>query len=144
MKNLLIFITIVFLTSGGCSLRRYERRHARTATDTVTVRQTVVFNVPKDSAVLRVVTDTTRIIKEVRQGRATVRIVREPTYTTIYATCDSMRIAKEAIAKIPQRVVSFGVPKSYKIGFYTLLILLIALIAGIYLSRFFTINIARK
>lgn len=142
MKPLIVFGLLILL--AGCSLKRYERKFAKTVMDTVTVRQQVVFNVPKDSAVLRIVTDTTHFIKEVRQGRATVRIVREPTYTTVFATCDSMRIVKEAIAKIPQKVVYFGVPKFYKFGFYALLLVLGLLATAIWLSRIFTIQIQRK
>lgn len=142
MKQFIVFGLLILL--AGCSLKRYERKFAKTVVDTVTVRQQVVFNVPKDSAILRIVTDTTHIIREVRQGRATVRIIREPTFTTVFATCDSLRIAKEAIAKIPQKVVQFGVPKFYQYGFYVLLVILGILTAAIWLSRIFTVKIQRK
>lgn len=143
MKSILLFFLLLtlILLAFGCSNRRLLRK---LATDTVTVRQMVTVTVPKDSAVLRLVTDTTTVVREVRQGRATVRIVREPTYTTVYANCDSVQITKEAIAKVPRNNIMVGVNKWYKRGFYFLLIVLGVLCMGIWLSRYFTVNIARK
>lgn len=143
MKSILLFflLLIIILLAFGCSQRRLLRK---LSTDTVTVRQLVTVTVPKDSAILRLITDTTTVVREVRQGRATVRIVREPHFTTVYANCDSVKIIKEAVAKVPRNNIIVGVNKWYKRGFFSLLILLGILCMGIWLSRFFTVNIVRK
>lgn len=143
MKSVLLFflLLIIVLLAFGCSNRRLLRK---LATDTVTVRQKVTFTVPKDSAVLRIITDTTTVVREIRQGRATVRIVREPTYTTVYANCDSVKITKEAIAKVPRNTIIAGVHRWYKIGFWIVLLLFGILSTAIWLSRTWAINVTRK
>lgn len=136
-----LLLTAYCLLLSSCSQRRLLRK---LQTDTVTVRQMVTVTVPKDSAVLRIVTDTTTVIKEIRQGRATVRIVREPTYTTVYATCDSVKITKEAIAKVPRNTIIVGVSRWYKTGFWIVLLLFGLLSTALWLSRLWTIQITRK
>lgn len=131
----------ILLLLSSCSRSRLLRK---LATDTVTVRQMVTVTVPRDSAVLRLVTDTTTVIREIRQGRATVRIVREPHFTTVYATCDSVRISKEAIAKVPRNTIIVGVNRWYKTGFWVAFLLFGILSAAIWLSRTWAINVTRK
>lgn len=143
MKNL-VFILAPLLFTSCATFKRCERKFGNTVTDTVTVVTPVTVHVPKDSAVLRVVTDTATLIREVRQGRATVRIIREPTYTTVYAKCDSVAITKNAIAKIPQKIVKVGVSRFYRYGFFALLILLGVLGIAFWLSRLFTVQITKK
>lgn len=142
MKYLIVFS--LCLLASCTTLKRCERKFSTILTDTVIVKKQIVVNVPKDSAVLRIKTDTTTIYKEIHQGRATVRIIREPTFTTVYATCDSLRIVKEAIAKIPQKVIKMGVSHFYKYAFFIVLAALALLCAALYLSRIWTIQITKK
>lgn len=125
------------------TFNRAKQRYATTHVDTVLVTKQVTLTIPRDSAVLRLTTDTTHAVSQARQGRATVRIVREPHYTTIYAHCDSASITKAVVAKIPQQQVSWGVNKWYKRGFYLFIGTTIALAIAL-LTKFFTISINRK
>ena len=143
MKSILLFflLLVLVLLAFGCSNRRLLHK---LTTDTVTVRQVLTVTVPRDSAVLRLITDTTTVVREIRQGRATVRIVRQPHFTTVYANCDSLKITKEAIAKLPHNTILVGVNKWYKTGFWIVLLLFGILSTAIWLSRLWTIRITRK
>lgn len=143
MKKTLILCLLASIASCT-TLKKCERKFAKTITDTVTIKKQIVVTIPKDSSVLRIITDTTTLIREVRQGRATVRIVREPTYTTVYASCDSARIVKEATLRMPKNTIQIGVNKNWKYAFFVALGLLLLLITALWLNRIFTFKIERK
>lgn len=93
-----LLIALVVLLSGCASFYdRAKGRFQRTYTDTT--YQRIVLTVPKDSAVLRVKTDTTRIIETFRQGRATATIIREPMFTTVIANCDEVKKDTTVVVK---------------------------------------------
>jgi hypothetical protein len=89
---LLIALLIGLLFTTSCA-SLYSRAKARYGTTTIadTTYTRITLTVPRDSVILKVRTDTTHLIERTRQGRATVTIIREPTYTTIRADCDSAR-----------------------------------------------------
>lgn len=97
--NLMLLATIALLFSSCTSL--YERAKARYMhQSTDTTFSTVTASVPAET--LRTVfrTDTTHFIREIRQGRATVTIIREPTNTTVIANCDSASTSKRVATQI--------------------------------------------
>ena len=143
MKKLTAFALLA--TLAGCTtLKKCEKKFSRVLTDTVTVKKEVVVTIPRDSAIIRITTDTTRIVRQITQGRATVRIVREPHFTTVYASCDSARIVKEAILKVPKNTIIMGVNTFWKWGFWFVLFLLLVGIGTFWLSRLFTVQITKK
>jgi hypothetical protein len=115
---------------------RARRRYATIHADTVTVTKQVTLMIPKDSAVLRIITDTTHVVSEARQGRATVRIVREPRYTTVYAQCDSAAIVRNVEAKFAQQQNHWGVSRWYKRAFWVATGSAIALTITLFFQRF--------
>ena len=140
LKDSLILSFIIHSLMSCMTYNRALRKFAHVVTDTVEVRKIVTVTVPRDSAVLRLLTDTTHIVREAQQGRATVRIVREPTYTTVYATCDSAKMAQEIVAKMPRQSVYWGVSLWYKRGFWALLVAISVAAAGYFLAKNFQIS----
>ncbi|RRB13425.1 hypothetical protein [Larkinella knui] len=98
MRNLLL-IPLLLLILSGCLTEKRIRRNAHQLTDTTYVTKTVTVTIPKDSAIVRTVTDTTRIFLTERQGRATVTLIRTPTETSAKAVCDT--IIREVRVTVP-------------------------------------------
>jgi hypothetical protein len=88
MKNLMIFASMLSLS--GCLTQSKILRKAEKLVDTTYVTKVETVVIPRDSAVLRLRTDTTFVKVIERQGRATVTIIRTPTETTARADCDSI------------------------------------------------------
>ncbi|KAA9357247.1 hypothetical protein [Larkinella humicola] len=97
MKYVLILCLAV--TLPGCLTQKKILRKAETLVDTTYVTQVETVMIPRDSAVVRLTTDTTHVKVIERQGRATVTVIRTPTETTARADCDS--IVKEVRVQIP-------------------------------------------
>lgn len=145
MKNLLFAcLACCFFLQSCATFKRCTDKFGNTVTDTITVQKTVSVTVPKDSAILRVVTDTTRIVEVSKQGRATVYLERTPQLTTVRAICDTLTITKTIAVKMPQTTTIMGVSPFYRKAFWVLLVLFLALCGAIYLSRLFTVQIIRK
>lgn len=147
MKNRLkqSVAALLLLCLASCvTERKCLQKFGNVLTDTVTVHQTVKLTVPRDSAVLRITTDTTVVVKEVHQGRATVRIVREPHYTYVTAECDSAQLAKDILIKYPRNTIKMGVATWYKYGFWVLVVLAIATYLSYQVFTRFNFNIERK
>lgn len=154
MKALPLLLLLLFLLSGCMTFQKAQRRYATTEVDTV--YHTVTTVVPRDSAVLRLVTDTTTVIREIRQGRAQIIYERNPRTTTIKANCDSVFIEKKVPVYITKQV--WGVDPKWKeqaedaerwatrwrTAFFVLLGLLAATVAAIWFLRTFTVSINRK
>ena len=107
----LLLIGMVALCCVGCTtFEKAKRKYATNVTDTTfTTVRTVV---PKDSAVLRIVTDTTTVVHEIRQGRARIIFQRDPKTTVIKAECDSVVVEKKVPVYITKQV--WGVDPAYK------------------------------
>ena len=144
MRRLTYFAFLALGLNSCVTLKRCERKFSQTLTDTVRVEKQVTLSIPKDSAIVRIITDTSTVIREIRQGRATVRIVREPTYTTVYAKCDSATIAQKILLKAPKNNIIMGVSKWYRLGFWISLGLLVVFTLAFFISRLFTITIQKK
>ncbi|KAB7728123.1 hypothetical protein F5984_20470 [Rudanella paleaurantiibacter] len=153
MKALLYLVIASFL--GGCmTFEKARRRYSTTEIDTV--YQTISTVVPRDSAVLRVVTDTTTVVREIRQGRARIIYERNPRTTTIKANCDSVFIEKKVPVVITKQV--WGIDPKWKeraedaelwvsrwrTAAFVLLGLILSTLAAIWFLRTFTVSINRK
>lgn len=100
----LMLIGVILLLVGtlsGCMT--YEKARLRYSTDKIdTTFQTVTTRIHGDTIYRVFKTDTTRYVEKVKQGRATVTIIREPTNTTIIANCDSISKSQ----KVPLKIVT--------------------------------------
>jgi hypothetical protein len=88
MKYALIFLSMLCLS--GCLTQSKILRKAEKLVDTTYVTKVETVVIPRDSAVLRIRTDTTYVKVIERQGRASVTLIRTPTETTARADCDSI------------------------------------------------------
>jgi uncharacterized protein YpmS len=142
---LLLAAGLIAFAMNGCA-SAYELAKARFAHEVAdTTFTTITTTVPSESVVTTFVTDTTHYIEKLRQGRATVTIIREPTNTTIIANCDSLSKSQQVATRIENQ--QWGVdPSNQKwkwiafglIGFFALLLVLIACaVVGV---RFFSRN----
>lgn len=89
MKNALILLASMLCLSGCLTQSRILRK-AEQLVDTTYVTKVETVVIPRDSAVLRIRTDTTFVKVIERQGRASVTLIRTPTETTVRADCDSI------------------------------------------------------
>lgn len=157
LANLLLFAAGVILLLGAQSCASlYERaqlRFMKTVPDTTFTR--VTTTIPRDSVVTVVKTDTTHYIERVKQGRATVTIIREPTNTTVIANCDSLSKVQQVPTRIEKQ--EWGVDPAYQqkaqrwqtialvlIGLFVLLILLVIGLFFAYRFVFRNYSIAPK
>ncbi len=110
LTTALSLLALVALLSSCTTFEKAFRKYANNKVDTtfVTVSQTV----PHDSAVLHLVTDTTTVYKEVRQGRARIIYQRDGRTTLVKANCDSVVVEK----KVPQYITRqmWGVDPKFK------------------------------
>jgi hypothetical protein len=145
-----MYVPLTLLLLSSCTtFKAAKRKFMSTVSDTTYT--TVTTTVPRDSAVLRIITDTTTVVHEVRQGRARIIYQRTPQTTLIKADCDSVIVEK----KVPQYITKqvWGVdPKYkdqaayYKTGFFGLLgFVVLCLIVVYLLSRFkFSLGMERR
>ncbi|RIV23625.1 LytTR family transcriptional regulator [Fibrisoma montanum] len=140
----LLPVLILLLLSSCTSFEKAFRKYGRTVNDTTYT--TVQLTVPKDSSILVVKTDTTRIVERVRQGRATVTIIREPTNTTVLAECDTVVVEKRVPGVI--RTQLWGVDpkfekqaKRWRTAFLILAGLVIAVLAAVWFLKRFTVGV---
>lgn len=146
MKTVIVLVMCIGVSSC-MTFQKAQRRYATNVADTIFT--TVITTVPRDSVRLVVKTDTTRIIERMRQGRATVTIIREPTNTTVLADCDSLTRSQQVATRIITQ--KWGVDPAYKVTsdrWRTVALTLIALaLVGTslyFLSHKFTVNVSRK
>lgn len=91
---------LLFAPLSGC-VNGYELARLRYAHQVAdTTFQTITTTIPRDSVVTSFKTDTTHYFETVKQGRATLTIIREPTNTTVIANCDSLTKSQ----KVPTRI----------------------------------------
>lgn len=107
---------MVSLLLSACQ-NPYEIAKRKYATDVVDTTYTnIITTIPRDSVIKVFKTefksDTVRVIEKVRQGRASVTIIREPTNTTVIANCDSVSKSQKVITKIVKQ--QWGVDPKYK------------------------------
>lgn len=100
-------LILLGLALNGC--RPYEVAKRKYATDVVdTTFTNIVTTIPRDSVVKVIHNDTLRVterhVERVKQGRATVTIIREPTNTTVIANCDSVRKEQKVVTKTVRQV----------------------------------------
>jgi hypothetical protein len=111
-------LMLVFCLTGCSSFESAFRKYGQTVTDTTTVTVPVVVTIPRDSAVIifenRTITDTSRVVIEEHNKTSWVRYYRDKDKTRIEGGCDSASIAKQVLAKVPQKQAIWGVDPSYK------------------------------
>ncbi|GAB2571781.1 hypothetical protein [Spirosoma areae] len=110
LSTMLVMLTAMLLLQGCMTFQKAQRKFATNVADTTFTTITTV--VPKDSAVLRIVTDTTTVVHEIRQGRAKIIYQRDPKMTIIKAECDSVVIEKRVPVYVTKQV--WGVDPAYK------------------------------
>lgn len=126
-----VFTLLLGNLSGCMTLKKAERKYATNVVDTTFTTITTV--IPRDSAVTVVKTDTTYLKQIIRQGRATVTIIREPTNTTVIANCDSLSQSKRFPVQTVKQI--WGVSPNYKTATHVLIGLVIALILVYFFTR---------
>lgn len=131
LLTILVYALLFFELTGCMSFRKAERRYATSVIDTTyTVVKKVV---PKDSVILRLVTDTSTVIREIRQGRATIIYRRNPRQTSVQANCDSIVVEKKVPVYITKQV--WGVSPNYKTATHLLIGIVIALLFVYFFTR---------
>lgn len=151
LANIALLLAALLIAASfmaGCAT--FEKARRRYATDMAdTTFTTITTMIPRDSVRLVIKTDTTRIIERMRQGRATVTIIREPTYTTIKADCDSLTKSHRVGTKIITQ--KWGVDPAYKesserwkVVALTTIALAIVVASGYFLSKKFTVTVAKR
>ncbi|UHG93437.1 hypothetical protein [Spirosoma oryzicola] len=123
---------IAYLLSGCSSFESAFRKYGQTVTDTTMVTVPVAVTIPRDSAVITVRTDTSRVIIEEHNRTSWVRLYRDKNQTRVEGGCDSATIAKDVLAKVPRKQAIWGVDPKYKTWmerWRTAAIVLFALIA---------------
>ncbi|GAB4042193.1 hypothetical protein [Spirosoma litoris] len=107
----LLGVVALLMSLDSCtSFEKAKRKYATTLVDTTFTTVRVV--VPSDSAVLRLVTDTTTVTHEIREGRTRIIYQRSPKTTVIKAECDSVVVVKEVPKYITKQV--WGVDPAYQ------------------------------
>ncbi|MGA0556547.1 hypothetical protein ACO2Q8_07850 [Larkinella sp. VNQ87] len=146
-----ILILLVLAVTGCTTFNKAFRKFGHMGNDTTLVQIPVTVNIPKDSAMLVLKTDTTRVIREVRQGRATVRIIRDHTNTIVQANCDSIIKTITGKARVVTKKVTWGVDPKYRsqakvwrIGAISLALLNVLAIGGWLLLKNFHFTVTRK
>lgn len=107
---ILLTLGMSVLLEGCTTFEKAQRKYSTNVVDTTfSTYKTVV---PRDSAVLRLVTDTNTVIHEIREGRTRIIYQRNPKMTVIKAECDSVVIEKRVPVYIEKQV--WGVDPAYK------------------------------
>lgn len=135
------------LFSCGPTYQRCFDKYGRSTTTYDTTRHTIrdTVTVPRDSVVLVLKTDTTRVIEHFTQGKATVTIIREPTNTTVLANCESTTIIREI--KLPPTAITdntWGVANWYKWAFWMVAGMVLVLLLVWYLTTRLAVSVTRK
>lgn len=105
VANAALLIVAGLLAAALVNCHPYEVAKRKYAKDVIdTTYTTITTTIPRDSVRLVVRTDTTHIIERVRQGRATVTIIREPKNTTVIANCDSVTKPQKVMVKTVRQV----------------------------------------
>ncbi|GAB3958169.1 hypothetical protein GCM10028805_51980 [Spirosoma harenae] len=128
---MLLFIGSLLFSSCTSLYDRAKARYAKEDTDTT--YSTVTATVPAETVTHVFRTDTTHYIERVKQGRATVTIVREPTNTTVIAECDSASVSQRIATQIKNQ--TWGVDPKYQRRYW----IAIAVAAGLFLLFLFLI-----
>jgi hypothetical protein len=151
MKNALIALLLTLAATSCTTFQKAFRKYGHMANDTTLVEIPVTVTVPRDSVVMVLKTDTTHIIQEMRQGRATVKIIRDHTNTIVQADCDSVIKTVTGKTKVVTRTVNWGVDpkyesqaKNWKTGAVALAAFNLVVLGLLLLSRKFTFTVAKK
>lgn len=137
MKTLLFAMLLALCLSSCMTFEKAFRKYGHNRIDTTFT--TVRTAIPHDSAVLRVVTDTTTVVREIRQGRARIIYERNPQTTYIRADCDSVIVEKKVPQYINRQV--WGVDPVYKANaerWQTIAFVLMGLIGTAVIAYVFT------
>ena len=150
LLHLVLAVAVLFvglcLFSCGPTYQRCFDKYGRSTTTYDTTRHTIrdTITIPRDSAVLVLKTDTTRVIEHFTRGKATVTIIRQPTNTTVLANCESTTIIREV--KLPSAIINntWGVAAWYKWAFWMLAGMVLVLLLVWYLTTRLAVSITRK
>lgn len=117
----LLLALALLLGLGGCVT--YQKCLTKfgqaSVTDTTYIQEMLTMTVPRDSVSTSFKTDTTHYVETVRQGRATLTIIREPVNTTVLAECrDSVLTQIVERPVLVKTTTETGVAPWYKIAFW--------------------------
>ena len=141
-----VFCLGLCLFSCNVTYQRCLDKFGRTTNVYDTTRHTIrdTVTVPRDSAVLVVHTDSTRIVRHYTRGKATVTIIREPTNTTVLANCESTTIIRELKIPPANQNNTWGVATWYKWAFWMAVAMVLVLLLVWYITARLAVSITRK
>lgn len=119
MLKTLLFALLTFGLAGCATFSRCKTKFGNTFTDTVRVQETVRLTVPRDSAVLSLVNDTTTVVREVVNHRARVIVEKTRDVIHVRAICDTVFMEKIVEIKTPT-VQNWGVSPGWRTASYAL------------------------
>lgn len=119
MKSPIFFALLTVGLAGCATFNRCKTKFGGTFTDTVRVQQTVRLTLPRDSAVISLVNDTTTVIREVTSHRARVIVQKTRDVIHVRAVCDTVFLEKTVEVKTPT-VQNWGVSPNWKYATYGL------------------------
>ncbi|MEA5458701.1 hypothetical protein VB796_06620 [Arcicella sp. LKC2W] len=97
-----------------------KARYAKTKFDTVVVTKQVTATIQKDSVKYHFVADTIPFYKEIKQGRASIKIEYRDKIVKVKADCDSATKTEYVTLKAPQEINTWGTTPLFERGFFVL------------------------